>query len=62
MFLQVVMFSLRAFHNLAPCMEMHIGFALVRKRVVMQNESFCLVPYTDTYDLIFFGKLLDNSL
>ena len=48
MVLQVVMFSLREFHNLAPYMEMHIDFALVRKRV-MQNESFCLVPYTDTY-------------
>ena len=48
MVLQVVMFSLREFHNLAPYMEMHIDFALVRKRV-MQNEPFCLVPNTDTY-------------
>ena len=48
MVLQVVMFSLREFHNLAPHMEMHIDYALVRKRV-MQNESFCLVPCTDTY-------------
>ena len=50
MVLQVVMFSLREFHNLAPYMEMHIDFALERKRV-MQNESFCLVLYTDIYGL-----------
>ena len=53
MVLQVVMFSLREFHNLGPYMEMHVDFVLVRKRV-MQNELFCLVSYTDTYCLIFF--------
>ena len=57
MVLQVVMFSLREFHNLDPYMEMHIDFALVRKRV-MQNESFNLEPYTDTYGLIFFANYL----
>ena len=61
MVLQVVMFSLREFRNLAPHMEMHIDFALVRKRV-MQNESFCQVPYTDTCGLKKFSKLLGNSL
>ena len=50
MVLQVVMFPLREFHNLAPYMEMHIDFASVRKRV-MQNESVILVPYKDTYGL-----------
>ena len=50
MVLQVVIFSLREFHNIAPYMEMHIDFALERKRV-MQNESFCLVLYTDIYGL-----------
>ena len=60
MILQVVMFPLREFHNLAPYMEMHIDFVLVRKPV-MQNESLCLVPYTDIYGFNFFCKLLGNS-
>ena len=57
MFLQVVMFSLKEFHNLALYMEMHIDFALVRKRV-MQNESFFLVPYTETCGLNLFANYL----
>ena len=33
MVLQVVMSSLREFHNLAPYMEMHMDFTLVRNQV-----------------------------
>ena len=51
------MFPLREFHDVAPYMEMHINFALVWKWV-MQNELFCLVPYTDTYGLKFFANYL----
>ena len=51
MVLQVVMFSLREFHNVAPYMEMHIDFVVLVRKRVMQNESFCIVPYIDTYGL-----------
>ena len=62
MLVQVVMFPLKEFRNLAPYMEMYIVVvALVRTRV-MQNESFCLIPYTDTYSLKKKCKLLGNSL
>ena len=57
MVLQVVMFPLREFHNLAKYMEMDIDFALVRKRVI-HNESFCPVSYTYTYGLFFFANYL----
>ena len=57
MVLQVVMFPLREFYNLAPHMEMHIDFPLVRKQV-MQNELFCVVPYTDTYGFKKFANYL----
>ena len=42
---------LREFHNLAPYMEMHIDFVVLVRKRVMQNESFSIVPYIDTYGL-----------
>ena len=50
MVLQVVMSSLREFHNLAPYMEMHTDFTLVQNQVI-QIESFCLALYKDTNGL-----------
>ena len=56
MVLQVVMFPLREFHNLAPYMEMSIDLALVRKRV-MQNESSTIYIHMWVYTV--FANYLD---
>ena len=51
MVLQVVMFSLREFHNLAPYMEMHIDFAIVRKRIMQNIAIFVSVaPLKQLYN------------
>ena len=62
MLVQVVMFPLKEFRNLAPYMEMYIVVVVLVRTRVMQNESFCLIPYTDTYSFFFKCKLLGNSL